>query len=95
MHCSQVILYRSDDDELFVADIPQLSGRMPYRDIHEEALSEAQAAIGCLLEDAQKIGKPIPRRAGELVMPSPSWLESTTTRQQAPRDPNKRRLSTH
>lgn len=70
MHKYQITIYWSDEDDLFVADIPELPGCMAHGDSHEEALAEAQAAIGYWLEAAQRIGKPIPRPAGELVVPS-------------------------
>ncbi len=66
----QITLYWSDEDDLFVADVPELPGCMAHGDSHEEALAEAQAAIGYWLEAAERIGKPIPRPAGELVVPS-------------------------
>lgn len=70
MHKYQITLYWSDEEDLFVADIPELLGCMAHGDTHEEALAEAQAAIGYWLEAAERIGKPIPRPAGEIVMPS-------------------------
>ena len=70
MHKYEIIIYWSDEDDLFVADIPELPGCMAHGDTHEEALAEALAAIGYWLEAAQRIGKPIPRPAGELVVPS-------------------------
>ena len=66
----QITLYWSDEDDLFVADVPELPGCMAHGDSHEEALAEPQAAIGYWLEAAERIGKPIPRPAGELVVPS-------------------------
>ena len=70
MHKYQITVYWSHDDELFVADIPELPGCMAHGDSYEEALAQAQSAIGYWLEAAQRIGKPIPRPAGELVVPS-------------------------
>ncbi len=70
MHKYEIIIYWSDEDDLFVADIPELPGCMAHGDSHEEALAEAQAAIGHWLEAAKRIGKPIPQPAGELVTPS-------------------------
>ena len=69
MHKYEIIIYWSDEDDVFVADIPELPGCMAHGDSHEEALAEAQAAIGYWLEAAQKIGKAIPQPAGELVAP--------------------------
>ena len=70
MHKYQIIIYWSDEDGVFVADIPELPGCMAHGDSHEEALAQAQAAIGNWLEGAERIGRPIPQPAGELVAPS-------------------------
>ena len=70
MHKYQIILYWSDEDGVFVADIPELRGCMAHGDSHETALAEANAAIGYWLDAARRIGKPIPQPAGELVRPS-------------------------
>ena len=70
MHKYEIIIYWSDEDNLFIADIPELPGCMAHGDSHEEALAEAQAAVGYWLEAAQRIGKSIPGPAGELVLPT-------------------------
>ncbi len=70
MHKYEIIIYWSDEDDVFVADIPELPGCMAHGDSHEEALAQAQAAIGYWLEAAEEIGRPIPQPAGELVAPS-------------------------
>ncbi len=67
MHKYQITIYWSDEDGVFVADIPELPGCMAHEDSHEEALAQAQAAIGYWLEGAERIGRPIPQPAGELV----------------------------
>ncbi len=70
MHKYEIIIYWSDEDDVFVADIPELPGCMAHGESHEEALAQAQAAIGYWLEAAVRIGRPIPPPAGELVAPS-------------------------
>ncbi|MCY3733327.1 MAG: type II toxin-antitoxin system HicB family antitoxin [Chloroflexi bacterium] len=70
MHKYQITIFWSDEDDVFVADIPELSGRMAHGDSHEDPLAEAQNAISYWLEAARRIGKPIPRPAGELAVPS-------------------------
>ena len=70
MHKYEIIIYWSDEDGVFVADIPELPGCMAHGDSHEGALAEAQNAISYWLEAAARIGRPIPQPAGELVVPS-------------------------
>ena len=69
MHKYEIIIYWSNEDGVFVADIPELPGCMAHGDTHESALAEAQAAITYWLEAAQEIGRPIPPPLGELVIP--------------------------
>lgn len=69
MHKYEIIIYWSDVDELFVADIPELPGCMAHGDTHESALTEAQAAIAFWFEAAQEIGRPVPQPDGELMVP--------------------------
>ena len=69
MHKYQITIYWSDEDDLFVADIPELPGCMAHGDSHEEALAEAQAAIGYWLEATREMGQPVPQPAGTLVAP--------------------------
>ena len=56
----EVILYWSDDDDAFVAEVPQLPGCMAHGTTQEEALSEAQKAIELWIETAAEFGDPIP-----------------------------------
>ncbi len=69
MHNYQITIYWSDEDDLFVADIPELPGCMAHGDSHEEALAEAQAVIGYWLEATREMGQPLPQPAGRLVAP--------------------------
>lgn len=70
MHKYEIIIYWSDEDGVFVADIPELPGCMAHGNSHEEALAEAQAAVGYWLEAADEIGRSIPQPAGQLVVPN-------------------------
>ena len=69
MHKYEVIIYWSDDDDVFVADVPELPGCMAHGDTHESALREANVAISLWLDTATEFGDPIPEPAGELVLP--------------------------
>ena len=57
----EIIIYWSDQDGVFVADVPALPGCMAHGDTQESALAEAQAAVGYWLEAAEELGRPIPR----------------------------------
>lgn len=70
MHKYEVHIYWGHDDELFIAEVPELPGCMAHGDTPSSALSNAQAAIGLWLDTAKKLGREIPRpkgRRGQLV----------------------------
>jgi len=50
----------SDEDDVFVARIPQLPFTGAHGDTHEAALAEAKEAIKLYLATARELGKPIP-----------------------------------
>lgn len=48
----EIIIFWSDEDQAFVADVPELPGCMAHGDTHEAALVEAKQAITLWLETA-------------------------------------------
>jgi predicted RNase H-like HicB family nuclease len=60
MHRYEVIIYWSDEDQVFVAEIPELPGCAAHGDSPDSALTEAQEAITLWLETAREFGDPIP-----------------------------------
>lgn len=56
----EIIIFWSDEDEAFVADVPELPGCMAHGSSYEEALSNAQEAIALWLNTAREFGDPIP-----------------------------------
>ena len=53
-------VFRSDEDECYVADIPDLSFCSAFGDTPEEAVAEVERAKKAWLEVARETGKPIP-----------------------------------
>ena len=70
MHKYQITIFWSEEDGMYVAAVPDLVGCSALGDTHEEALAEAQSAIGLWLEAANEFGRPIRRPSGELVVPN-------------------------
>ena len=62
MHKYAIIISWSDDpgDQVFVADVPELSGCAAHGDTHEEALANAQDAIALWLATCEEDGVPPP-----------------------------------
>lgn len=50
----------SDEDDAFIARIPDMPYSGAHGDTHEEALAEAKVVIRLYLETARELGKPIP-----------------------------------
>jgi predicted RNase H-like HicB family nuclease len=64
----EVIIYWSNEDEAFVADVPELSGCMAHGPTQEAALRNAQEAVDLRLETAKEMGDPIPEPRGRRLI---------------------------
>ena len=57
----EVDIYWDERDQIFVAEIPELSGCAAHGDSRAEALLNAEVAISNWLKAAREIGQKIPR----------------------------------
>ncbi len=57
----EIIIYQSDEDEAFIADVPELPGCMADGQTYQEALSNAESIIDEWIETARKLGREIPK----------------------------------
>lgn len=64
----EVIIYWSDEDKTFVADVPELPGCAAHGSTQEAALSNAQEAVHLWLDTAQEFGDPIPEPKGRRLI---------------------------
>ena len=60
----EIIIFWSDEDEAYVADVPELPGCMAHGSSYEEALRSAKEAIDLWLDTAREFGDPIPEPKG-------------------------------
>lgn len=60
----EIIIYWSDEDAAYVADVPELPGCMAHGDSYESALQNAREAIQLWTETAREFGDPIPDPKG-------------------------------
>jgi predicted RNase H-like HicB family nuclease len=67
MYQYEVIIYWSAEDNLYIAEIPELAGCMADGKTYEEALKNAQVTIHEWLETAQTLGRYIPEPRGRLA----------------------------
>lgn len=63
----EIILYWSDEDAAFIAEIPELLGCMAHGDTQEDALANAKEAMQLWLATAREFGDPIPEPRGRLM----------------------------
>jgi len=63
----ELIIYWSEDDASFVAEVPELPGCMADGVSYEEAVSNAQVVIEEWLTTAKELGREIPEPKGRLL----------------------------
>ena len=63
----EVILYWSEQDQAFIAEVPELPGCAADGKTYQEALANVEVIIGEWLETARELGRPIPAPKGRLV----------------------------
>jgi len=68
MHRYEIIIFWSDEDEAFIADIPELPGCKTHGNTPQEALENAQGAIELWLYTAREFGDRIPEPKGRRLM---------------------------
>jgi predicted RNase H-like HicB family nuclease len=64
----EAILYWNKEDNAFIAEVPELPGCMAHGSSQEEALANANEAIGLWLDTAKEFGDPIPEPKGRRLM---------------------------
>ena len=62
----EIILYWSDEDGMFIAEVPELPGCMADGETRMEALSNAEQILSEWIETAKEMGRPIPTPKGKL-----------------------------
>ncbi|MEE9168058.1 MAG: type II toxin-antitoxin system HicB family antitoxin [Candidatus Neomarinimicrobiota bacterium] len=63
----EIIIYWSEDDQAFIAEVPELPGCMADGATYEDALSNAKVIIREWIETARELGRPIPKPRGRLM----------------------------
>ena len=62
----EIVIFWSDEDDCFVAEVPELPGCMTDGESYQGAATRAEAAIRDWVETATKLGRPIPKPKGRL-----------------------------
>jgi predicted RNase H-like HicB family nuclease len=63
----EIIMYWSNEDETFIAEVPELAGCMADGETYDEALANARVVIQEWIETAQSLGRVIPEPKGRLM----------------------------
>jgi len=63
----EIILYWSDEDGAFIAEVPELPGCTADGSTRQEALANAEVVIAEWLETARELGRPVPEPKGRLL----------------------------
>ena len=63
----EIIMFWSDEDDSFVAEVPELPGCMADGKTHQEALANAERVIDEWIETAQELGRTVPQPRGRLA----------------------------
>ena len=68
MHKYEIIIYWGNEDQVFVAEVPELPGCMAHGDTQEAALAQANEAIRLWIDTAKEFGDPVPEPKGDRLM---------------------------
>jgi len=67
MYKYEVIVWWSEKDQAYIAEVPELPGCMSDGDTYEEALKNVQLIISEWIETAKELGREIPEPKGKLM----------------------------
>jgi predicted RNase H-like HicB family nuclease len=63
----EIIIYWSEEDTAFVAEVPELLGCAADSKTYREALENVEVIVAEWLETAKSLGRPIPAPRGRLI----------------------------
>jgi predicted RNase H-like HicB family nuclease len=64
----EIIIYWSNEDQVFVAEIPELPGCLTHGETEESALKQVKEAMQLWLDTAREFGDPIPEPKGRRLL---------------------------
>ena len=67
MNKYEIIIYWSDEDKAFIAEVPELPGCAADGPTYREALRNVEVVMKEWLETAKELGRPIPKPKGRLL----------------------------
>ncbi len=64
----EIILYWSEEDNAYIAEVPELPGCMTHGDTQEAALSNVKEAMQLWIDTAREFGDPVPEPKGRRLV---------------------------
>ena len=64
MNKYEIIIFWSDEDQAFIADVPELPGCMAHGGTHDSALTNAKEAMELWIKTAKEFGDPVLKPKG-------------------------------
>jgi predicted RNase H-like HicB family nuclease len=68
MHKYEIIIYWSQEDDAFIAEVPELPGCSAHERMPSEALANCHDAIDLWLDTAKEFGREIPEPKGRRLI---------------------------
>ncbi len=69
----EIIIYWSEEDKAFIAEVPELPGCMADGRTYQEAVQNAEVIIREWIETAWELGRSIPAPKGRFIPELPKW----------------------
>ncbi len=63
----EVVIYWSDEDPAFIAEVPELPGCVADGQTYQEAITQVETVIDEWIETARELGRDIPQPRGRLT----------------------------
>lgn len=63
----EIIIYWSEEDQAYIAEVPELPGCMADGPTYQDALAHAETIIGEWIETAKELGRSVPEPRGRLL----------------------------
>ncbi|MBS3947515.1 MAG: type II toxin-antitoxin system HicB family antitoxin [Dethiobacter sp.] len=64
----EIIIYWSNEDQAFIAEVPELPGCMAHGETQEAVLQNVKEAMQLWIDTALEFGDPVPEPKGERLM---------------------------
>lgn len=64
----ETIIFWSEEDQAYLAEVPELPGCMAHGDSYESALSNVKQAIQLWIDTAKEFREPVPEPKGRRLM---------------------------